>query len=253
MLVATIALGATTLSLLNASPADPSPTPKPTAEPSPSGKNAPQTVRGYEVTIHSDLAFGDLAMSDTVDGRYTLLVAPLSWEDESAGIDASFEITAYDSDGRIIDRTPTSTYVLPGQDGFFRGIFSEDLSDAVRITVEQTRAETGAPPMTGAITLTHTETLEKSTDEGRKVYVGGNLTSTLSVVPTHPDVFFAGYVDGELFGYCDDMPDIPAGGDFTAVCALTPVTRDEHLLDGRLPKGAEFRVYLKLDAISEGL
>ena len=247
MLVATIALGATTLSLLNPASATETPPPSATPEPTPDDSSRVQTVRGIEVVAHSDLAFGEFALSDMTDGVFTVLVAPISWDDETSGIDASFDITAYDADGRVVNRNPASTYVLPGQEGFFQGIFSADLSDVVRIRVEQTRAEIAAPLMTGGISMTRSETLVQ---DGRP-YAAANISSTLSAVPTLPDVFLAGYVDDELFGYCSDSPDIPAGGEFVAVCELTPVTKDEHLLDGRIPEDAEFRAYLELDPLYE--
>ncbi|GAT72889.1 putative sensor and regulator, histidine kinase and CheY-like receiver domains [Microbacterium sp. HM58-2] len=246
MLVATLALGATTLSLLGPAAASAPPTPTPTPESTADSGGRTQTVRGIEVVTRSDIEFGDYAMSDLRDGVYTLLVAPMSWSDQTSGIDASFDITAYDAEGRIVNRNPASTYILPGQEGFFQGIFNEDLSDVVRITVEQTRVEIGPPLMTGGIELTYPDTLGSD----RRFYVGGNLTSTLSIAPISPDLFFAGYVDGELFGYCSDIPDIPAGGEFVSTCELIPVTRDEHLLDDRIPKDAEFRAYLELDPIA---
>lgn len=245
MLIATMALGASTFALLRPASADASPTPKPS--PTEPGGAMTQTVRGVEVVTQSDLDFGRFAMSDKDEDGYTLLVAPVSWDDETSGVAAWFDFTAYDVEGRIINRHPTSVYILPGQEGFFQGIFSSDLSEAVRITVEQVSADVEAPPMTGEITMTRSETLK----EDGKNYVGGNFTSSLSVAPSNADVFIAGYVDGELFGYCSDLPDIPAGGEFVAICALTPVTQDDHVLDDTVPEDAEFRAYLALDPLSE--
>ncbi|MBO0979512.1 hypothetical protein [Microbacterium sp. SD291] len=247
MLVATIALGLTTVSLLRPASAIASPSPTATADPPTESASSAQTVRGIEVETHSDLEFGDYAMSGTLDGKFTVLVAPLSWADSASGIHAFFDVTAYDAEGHIVDRTPTNVYVLPEQEGFFQGIFSEDLSDVVRISVEQTSTTIEAPLMSGAITMTRSEALE----EDRKIFAGGNLTSTLSVVPKHADVFIAGYSDGVLFGYCSDIPDIPAGGEFVAICELTPVTADDRLPDGGVPDDAEFRAYLALDPLSQ--
>lgn len=252
MLSATAVLAVTTLTLARhtaSAPATPTPAPTSTAE----DVNPVQSARGIEITTRTDLAVGDYALSDTLEDIYTYIVAPVSWDDEQSGVDLSFDVTAYDGDGRILDRRPAHMYLLPGQEGFFIGLLTVDLDDIARMSVEQTRAKVDVPIMTGAISLTRTETLEKSTDEGDKVYVAGAFTSTLGAVPRYPEVHFAGFVDDQLVGFCSDEPDIPSGGEFTSVCALTPVTsEDEQTLDGTLPKGTEFRAYLELDAISEG-
>lgn len=242
MLVATIALGATSASLFASS--IPSPTPTPTPSPTKTEEVPTQTVRGLEIVVRSDVEFGDFAIGDPDASGLTLVVAPISWKDKTSAIYAQFDITAYDEDGRIIGRHPNQAYLLPGQEGFFRGILAEDLSDAVRITVEQVGADIEAPMMSGAIALNGTETLVRD----GKSYVGGNLTSTLSAVPQYPEVFLAGYVDGELFSVCWDSPDIPAGGDFVAICELIPVTSDEKPLT-KIPKDAEFRAYLALERL----
>jgi hypothetical protein len=249
MLTATLVLASTALSLLRpaSSAAVPTPTPTPTGDADPGAQNA----RGIDITTHSDLEFGQYALSDTLEGIYTYLIAPVSWSDQTSGIDVSFDITAFDAEGRILDRRPVSTYLLPGHEGLFVGLFTVQLSDVARISVEQTRAEVDAPLMTGTITMTRSETLAKSDGGVRKAYVAGAFLSTLSKAPTYPDVYFAAFADGELYAFCVAYPDIPAGGEFVDSCALTAVTREDRVRDDLLPDGAEFRAYLELDPLAE--
>lgn len=237
LLVTSIGLGIATLRLWQERAGSPvsGPTPSPTAE------ESPQTVHGIELTTASDYTFGPFAMTNIVDDRFTILYATIENDDPDQAVAVYFDITAYGADGRIIDRGPSSQYLLPGQVSLFRGVFSADLSDAVLITVEQTMLDVEAPVMTGGVTL-------DSISGGDGGYVEGTLTSTLSAVPEYPELYFAAFVDDKLYAVCSDIPDIPANGTFTARCVLEPADAKDAPEDFvEFPEDAVFEAYLSLE------
>ncbi|MDQ0644384.1 hypothetical protein [Microbacterium murale] len=221
--------------------AAPQPPPTPTST-SATAADEPQIVQGIEVSTVSDLVFGSFAMSKITPDDYVGLYATVTNEDPERAAELYFDVTAYAEDGSILDRGPTSVYILPGQVSMFQGVFSSDITDAVSIRVEQTMGEFAEPIMTGEVT----------TDKmlGGEGYVEATLVSTLSQVPEYPDVYIAGYVDGKLFGVCSDMPDIPSNAGFTSGCYLEAVSADsqaEFAEFTEFPKDAEFEAYLALD------
>ncbi|GAA5149394.1 hypothetical protein GCM10025768_12550 [Microbacterium pseudoresistens] len=245
LLVTTIGLGVTAVSLAVGNPASTggTATPTPTASDGSSGTNGRAgIVHDIPISVHSDLEFGPFAMTEPDEDAYTLLYAVITNPDSTRAAEIYFDITAYDAEGRIIDRTPTSAYLLPDQQSVFEGILPPDLSDVVEFRVEQTIGEFEPPIMTGEITL---DAL-KGSKEG---LVEGTFTSSLDAVPEYPSLYIVGHIDGEIFAVCDAMPDIPAGGSFTSRCGLVPAANGEQLVapDDMLPDDAEFAAFLALD------
>lgn len=242
LLLTTIALGGLTawLLLTRGSAGPPVSSPSPDASQTTPGEA--QLVQGIEITTSVDpaLDLGSFAMSAPDEGGFVAIVAPVTWTNTTDAVSAYFDVTAYDAAGDIINRNPSSFYALPGQETFFVGIFSADLSDAVRITVEQTKADVEPPIMTGGITVEVTESGESS-------FLGARMATGLSAVPEYPKVYLVGYVDGEMFGYCYDYADIPASGTFISTCKVIAVSADgDPWFDGEFPEDAEYRVFLEL-------
>lgn len=239
LLITTIGFGgaAAWLWLDRSAVAAPEPTPTPTAAAAADGE--PQTVQGIEVSAVSDLEFGSFAMTQILPDDYVGIYATVTNHDSDQAAELYFDVTAYAEDGSILDRGPTSVYILPGQVSMFQGVFSSDISDAASIRIEQTMGEFVDPIMTGEVT---TDTML-----GGEGFVEATLTSTLSQVPEYPEVYIAGYVDGELFGVCSDMPDIPSNASFTAGCYLEAASAESPEEFRDFPKDAEFEAYLALD------
>lgn len=214
----------------------------PTASASPTATAAQQTVQGIEVTAHSDMAFSEWTMTAMGASRHTYLYAIISSEDESQAVEAGFDATAYTSDGRIIDRAPASLYLLPEQKSMYSAIFSEDLSEAATIVVEQVWAERSSPAITG-------EVITESIGSPDGYSIESTLTSTLSQVPGYSEIVLTWSVDGELRGVCSTTAEIPAGGSFTADCHPEHVGREQVESDelAELPADAAFDAYLVLE------
>lgn len=215
---------------------EPTPTSTPTAA---TASGEPQIVQDIEVTAVSDLVFGSFAMSQIAPDDYVSLYATVTNEDPDMAAEIYFDVTAYAEDGSILDRNPTSVYILPGQVSMFQGLFSSDITEATTIEIEQTMGEFVAPIMTGEVVA--------DSFRGGDGFVEATLTSTLSQVPEYPEVYIAGFVDGTLFGVCSDMPDIPANASFTADCYLDAASADSPEEFRDFPKDAEFEAYLALD------
>lgn len=212
------------------------PTPTPTAK---SDAAEPQLVQGIEVTVVSDLEFGAFAMSKLVPDDYVSLYSSVTNPDSDQAAEVFFDITAYAEDGSILDRSPESVYILPGQTTMFEGLFGTDITDATRLVVEQTTGEFTDPVMTGEVVVDDVR--------GGEGYVEVTATSTLSQVPEYAAIFIFGSLDGGIFGVCSTYPDVPAGGSFMAGCELEPVSADSPKTYSDFPKGAEFGAFIALD------
>jgi hypothetical protein len=163
-------------------------------------------------------------------------------ENSDAVADFTFDLTAYRADGTVVDRTSDVVFVLPGQTSVFQGIFSLDLSEAVRFTLEQVRTEWTPPPITGGITLT-----EARAGSG---VVEVDLASTLSVPAEYTDVFLVAFVDDEIVGLCSRLEDMPAaGGTVTTRCALDPAYPEKPTALEDLPPDAEVDAFLAIDPL----
>lgn len=215
---------------------------EPTPTPTPAGDVAAQTLQGIEITAQSGVSLDDWGMTAIGDSRHTMLYATLTSDSSEQAVDVSFDATAYTEDGRIIDRAPTAAYLLPGQTSMFHAIFSEDLSDAARIVVEQTRIEREAPAITGEL-VTESITLD---DIGQLV---GAFTSTLNPTPAYSDFYLVAYVDGEMYAVCEGVADIPADGRFETGCFAEHVGKEAERGEvEEMPADAEFEAYLTLTA-----
>lgn len=216
--------------------------PVPAASASPTMTAAPQIVQGIEVTAHSDMAFEKWTMTAMGTSRHTYLYGIISSEDESQAVEVGFDATAYTSDGRIIDRAPAAVYLLPEQKSMYSAIFSEDLSEAATIVVEEVWAERSAPAITG-------EVITESIGSSDGYSIEGTLTSTLSQVPEFSEIILTWSADGDLRGVCSAIAEIPAGGSFTADCHPEHVGREQVSSDelAELPADAVFDAYLVLE------
>jgi len=245
LLLTTVGLGGTTawLWLDRETAASAEPTPSPSTADSADPTNAPQSVRGYEVTVVSEVVFDDFAMTAPDSSGYTVLFATMTNESSIHVANHFFDLTAYREDGTIIERRSSGAYILPNQTTIFQGIFAEDISDAAAIRIEQSRTDWVEPALTGDITLD----AARSGDEG---YVEAEFTSGLSAAAEYSDIFIVGFVDGEVFAVCSDLEDVPASGaTFSAECYLEPASKGDLVDPGEIPDDATFGAYLKVDTL----
>lgn len=214
--------------------------PAPTAMPSPDAtEDAPSmTVQGLPVVISSDLAFGQFALH--AGDSTTVLYATVTNEDRQQAASTFFDISVYDADGRLLERTPSKLYLLPGQTSLLDGYFFNAHPDAAEFRIEQTYFELVAPFVTGDIDLVEI----KGADGG---YITAQFTSTLSVATEYNDLYLVGFLDGKIYAVCDDYLGFPAtGGSFEASCYLDPAwDATEHDVD-ELHEEAEFGFYYGL-------
>lgn len=244
LLAATAVLGAATLWLSSAgSGAAPTstPAPEPTPTPGMAAESKPLKVRDFEVTTVSDLSFSGFALTATDEQGFTALYAVIENDDPAQAAEAFFDISVYGPDDRLVGRTPSNTYLLPGQKSLFYGVIASDMAEVERIRIEQTRFEQEAPAVTGTIRM-------DSILGGDEGLVEGTFSSTLSAPTEYTEVFIAGFVDGELFAACTRDVDIPAsGGTFTVRCRLEPASADELMPISEFPADAVFDAYFALD------
>lgn len=240
LLLATIGLAITSFRLLTAPVAasEPSPSPSVTAP----GRNGDQSVLGVDITIHSELEFGEVAVSARYHDRFTAVFAPMTWADDTEAATVAFDLTAYDADGRIIERELNLSYVLPGQEAMFYTTFDADISEATTIAIEQTGLERSSPSNAGGITLS-------DVDAEIWPWLTVSATSTLTSAVEYPDLYVVGYVDGDVFGVCTALATVPAGGDFEANCDVVAASSSEEIIEvDELPEDAEFTAFITLDA-----
>lgn len=196
---------------------------------------------GVPVEVTSELKFGSFGLSTPEGSRFSSIYATVKNEDETKAAAASFDITVYDKKNRVLGRTPTHVYLLPGQTSMFYGIVDADVTSGASVAIEQTRMELSAPAISGGIKI---DELGMDDESG---YVLGTFTASLTAVPEFPDVFMAAFDGERLVAACYGSPDIPAEGAFESDCVLEPLGQ-EKVSDGlKLPKDVEFEVYLALE------
>jgi len=236
LLISTIALGLTALSLWNGTQA--APTPAPTAtETTPSND---RTVQGLPIDVTSSLALDDFALTE-LGSSYAFLYATATYNGTGDAATVFYDVTAYAEDGTILDRTPASLYMLPGQTSMLEAIFSQDISDVARFAIEQTYDERDAPVLTGELVVDAADV----SDGGR---VDASLTSALSATAEYTDLYLVAYTEGEIYGVCTDFVDIAAGASFESYCYLEAAW-NETLIDveGDVPDDVEVKVYASYD------
>ncbi|WP_217178628.1 hypothetical protein [Streptomyces sp. AC495_CC817] len=209
----------------------------PTPDPSASGTAGPdsRSVQGIDVDIASDLIFGPVTMTATDADGYTTLYAPIGNKGTDEAAEVYFDISTFDADGTLLDRTPSSQYILPEQTTMFTGILVSRISEVQRIRIEQTDVRREAPVITGDVEATEFA----GNDDG---VVQATLVSSLSAASPDAEVLIVGYLDDAVFGVCTDLLDIPAPGEtFQARCTLEPVSASKlPKAITELPDDAEF-------------
>lgn len=238
LLLSTIGLGITTALLLRGGSVIGSPpSPEPTATDQGSG-GATASVQGYAVTVASDLRVDHFALTSDTD--ISTLYALVTNTNSNQIAQASFDITAYDADGRIIYRTLDLFYLLPGQTTAMDASFLAAVDDLDHFAVEQTRIEWVDPAISGGASIVEARTGDS--------YVEADLTSTLSAVAEYTEVYLAVFVEDEIVGICSDLVDFPAsGGTLTVSCGLDPAYDMSEVDLDDLPADAEVDVFLKID------
>ncbi len=264
LLIATVALGVVTFRLLDerpgAAPSPSSPQPSasspaatPTRTPSPSRSPSatplPETQprlmsQGVPVLVRSDFMVRELAMTRWEPDVYTELLAPVERTDgaETAGT-VYVDVTAYDEDGNIIERSPTTFSWRPGQTlGLISLAMMADLPSAAQFVIEQTLFEEHAFDVTGELTIGSVTVGEP---HGLETVADFSLASTLSGDIDIAEVGILGSVDGRLFAACVSPTEIPAGPVFTDDCIWKSVS-SEFVPDAppTPPAGATYEVTL---------
>lgn len=196
---------------------------------------------GIALEVTSDLTFDSFGVSNREGDTLNPIYAIVKNEDKTRAAEAYFDITLYDKKNRVIARTPSNVYLLPGQTSMFYGAVGGEIASGERIVVEQTSIELVDPVLSGGIKID-----ELSMDE-EIGYVLGNFTASLSAAPEYPDVFMAAFDGDRLVAACQASPDIPAEGAFEADCILEPLGQDKASGKLKLSKKVEFEVYLALD------
>lgn len=196
---------------------------------------------GIALEVISDLTFNSFGVSNREGDTLNPIYATVKNEDKTRAAEAYFDITLYDKKNRVIARTPSNVYLLPGQTSMFYGAVGGEIASGERIVVEQTSIELVDPVLSGGIKID-----ELSMDE-EIGYVLGKFTASLSAAPEYPDVFMAAFDGDRLVGACQASPDIPAEGTFEADCILEPLGQENASGKLKLSKDVEFEVYLALD------
>lgn len=243
LLATAVGFGAAALWLSNVAPTSagtPSPDPTPTV--GGGAESKPQTVQGFDITTVSDLTFGAFALSATDEDGFTVIYAKIENDDPANAAEVYFDITAYGPDGRVVGRTPSNMYLLPGQRSLFYGIMASDMTKVDRIKIEQTNFDLAPPVVSGDLSV---DTILG----GEEGLVEATFTSAFSAPSEYAEVYIAGFVDEQLFAVCQDKADIPAGGGtFTVRCRLDAVSTDRspQAID-EIPEDAVFDAYWALD------
>lgn len=239
LLLSTIGLGVTTALLLQGgSSTAPQPGPAPTSTANGTAGAAAVTVQGYPVEVVSDLRVDHFALAS--DTEISTLYALVTNTSSNQVAQASFDVTAYDADGRIIYRTLDLYYLLPDQTTVLDASILAAVDDLDHFTVEQTGIDWIDPAVSGGATI-----VEARTGDG---YAEADLRSTLSAPAEYTEIYLAVFVDDQIVGICSDLADFPAdGGTLTVSCGLDPA-HDENEVDvDDLPAGAKVDVFLKID------
>ncbi|WP_217178629.1 hypothetical protein [Streptomyces sp. AC495_CC817] len=237
LLAATIVLGVNIARVLGAQTgAEALPSPSPSTTPS-----EPVTVQGRELTVAADaVSFDHWTMTDIDSGEsHTVLYATVTNTSATTAVTAYFDASAYDDDDRIVDRSPTYAYLLPGQTSLVSAIFTGDITSATSFLIEQTRAEVQPVSDPGEVTAS-------AITAGEYGLLSATITSTLP--PELTGEVFLAWLDGdEIRGLCEAAFDIPVG-DSTAECYADPVGANTPPADvDAIPDGSTLVAYATLD------
>lgn len=234
LLITTTGLGVTTVIALRGSPVGSAPT---TPAPSATADTTPD-VQGHPVVVFSDLPVDHFALDPRPD--LSTLYAVVTNDDSDQSVEASFDITAYDADGRILHRTLDLVHLLPGTATMLDASFLDPITDVDHFTIEQTSIEWITPTADAGVTI-----VEARTGGG---VVEADLTSTASVAVDFAEVYFVIFIDEEIVGVCYDYADLPVGdAALTARCRLDSAYAQNEVDVEDLPADAVVDVFLKLD------
>jgi hypothetical protein len=202
----------------------PSPTRSPTAAPLP--ETQPRLMsQGVPVLVRSDFTVRELAMTRWEPDVYTELLAPVERTDGAAISGTVYvDVTAYDEDGNIIERSPTTFSWRPGQTlGVISLAMMADLPSAARFVIEQTLFEEHPFDVTGELAVGSVTVGEAY---GLETVADFSLTSTLSGGIDIAEVGILGSVDGRLFAACVSPVEVPAGPVFADDCIWKSVSSE---------------------------
>ena len=223
----------------------PAAAPAASASPSPTPTREPQTVHGIPVSVRDTaLEFGTVVAAPWADGE-TRLFAPLSNPSETQAVSTFYDITAYDSKGRILDRTLGSADLLPGGEGVFSSSsLRAERDEVAEIVIEQTRISAAASPYTGEIGEPQ---VTADREYGAVDFV---IPASLSPDLERPWADVIALVDGEIIGQCEAVT-AEGARPFTGRCYLKPASKDvDEAADGdyiTLPEDAEVRAFLRIE------
>ncbi|WP_433675850.1 hypothetical protein [Microbacterium gorillae] len=264
LLLATVALGFMAFRLWGerpaAAPEASTPTPtstrpsSPSASPTPSPSLAtplpatqPQlTSQGVPVVVRGDFTVRELAMTRWEPDAFTRLLAPVELPEDATLFGTVYlDVTAYDAEGNIIDRSPTLFTWRPGQTrGLINTLMKADLPSAAQFVIEQTKLEEEAFDVTGELTVASVTVGEAV---GLQALADFALNSTLSRDLEVADVGILGFADGRLFAACVTPVDVPVGAVFADDCIWESAS-SEFVPDAppTPPAGATYEVTLSL-------
>ncbi|MBW1640787.1 hypothetical protein G3H63_17120 [Microbacterium resistens] len=212
--------------------------------PAPGYTQEPLTAQGVEVLVNSVFTVEELALTRWVsEDAFTTLYAPVRYDGGAAPSGSYyFDVTAYDAEGRILQRSPTNISWLPDQrEGMLSVALQTDLPEAARFVIDQTVAEEAPAPLAGALSL---QSVEVENGILRAV-----IASDLTQPTSQADIMIGGYADGVLFAACS-IPtlEIPAGGSIEESCVFDAVGSEFVPDEGKpvVPDDAEYRVSLSL-------
>lgn len=244
LLAATITFGTMLFSMLDAGPRSGGTAPEagePTASATPTPE--PDTVHGIPITVgDSALEFGTWVTELWTDGT-TRLHAPIRNNSTTQAVTASYDLTAYDAEGRILDRVSASADLLPASEGIINSMtLRADPDEVASIVVEQTEVDADVSPYTGAVTGGEVEV------DHETARVSTDMTSTLSPSPDSQDIQFGAFIGDELIGLCEIGAEAE-GEHLAAYCFLTATSSGTDFDEDYyrvLPDDLDVRAFLRV-------
>ncbi|MDQ0614354.1 hypothetical protein QF046_001995 [Microbacterium sp. W4I4] len=222
------------------------PTASDTPPSTPDPKAEPATVHRIPITVgETPLDFGTWVAEPWEDGEVSLFV-PVTNDSATQAVTIFYDLTAYDADGRILDRAIAIADLLPESAQIMRvGTVRADPDAVASLVLEQTDIAAKASPFTGSVTISGIEATDPQLGE-----ITATIASTLSPTPERADFQAAAFVDGEMIGVCDTSAELAAGGNAES-CHLRPVSsgilHGEDLIFQSIPEDAELRAFLHVD------
>lgn len=197
-------------------------------------------VGGIDLQVISDLEFIAVGMKTSSEARFSPIYATVKSKDPTQAVAAFFDITLYDKDDRVIERSAANVYVLPRHASMLYGLVEVDFERAERMVIEQTRLTLDAPVVNGWISI---DDLFINKESGR---ITGDFATTLSPAPRYVEIFMAAFVRDRLVAACYDSPDIPDSGTFEVGCSLEPLSQEVRSSELKIPEDAKYEIYLVL-------